>query len=474
MTALQPTQGNTPPDVESSNVLPFTAKEMHRGQLRIAERFVKRYAGELLYVHGHGWHYWAGTHWCEDDTEKVRRRVTALLKETLHEAVEMSPSVARTDLFKDVRICESNGGITGILELAKSMHPMTVSVKKVNTDPFLFNTANGTLNLNTGDLQPHNPADMITKCAGTDLDPDAHSDLWDDFLDTVLPDEDIRAYLQRVFGVAMLGLVRDHNLPILTGTGGNGKGVCTDAVLSAFGDYGITVDPKLIMQTKHERHATFMMDLLGARLVVTDETNEGEVLAAATVKRLTGGNKIRANRMRENPIEFPPSHTLVYVTNFKPKVSGEDKALWRRLAVVPFDVKVEDPDITLPEKIKTCLPAVLAWVYQGWLDYQGQGLNPPAAVVERTETYRAESDPLGQFLAQETIQSPLAYIPAGALYRAWQAWAAKNGHPPVTQTDFGRRMTTHGLHKGQGRKRTCYVEIGLRSEEEGALTFDPS
>jgi putative DNA primase/helicase len=451
-------------DEPTANVLPFN-KEMHSGQLRIAERFVNRYAHKLLYVHGHGWHYWTGTHWVEDENGKVRRRVVTLLKEIRHETVDMA-SKGRDALLKDVKTCETNGGVTGVLELAKNMHPMTVSVKNVNSNPFLFNTLNGTLNLETGLLQAHNPRNMITKCAGTSIHPDAHSELFEDFLQTVLPDEDVRGYLQRVFGVAMLGIVREHNLPILTGTGGNGKGVCYEAVLAAFGDYGMTVDPKLIMQTKHERHATFLADLHGARLVVTSETNEGEVIAASTVKRLTGGDKIRANRMRENTFEFVPSHSLLYITNHKPQVSADDKAMWRRLAIIPFDVTVEEPDVKLPEKLKACLPAVLAWVYQGWLDYQQQGLNPPAAVLERTETYRTESDPIGLFLAEQCVTgSPYMKVKAKALYTEWQTWSMREGHPAITQTDFGSRMTDR-FEKKRDSAGWWYVGIALGSDEE--------
>lgn len=453
--------------VEGANVLAFT-KEMHSGQLRIAERFVNAYSNKLLYVHGIGWHYWSGTHWKEDKDGKVRRRVISLLKEIRHEAVDMQVPKQRDALLADVKRCESSGGVTGVLELAKHMHPMTVAAEEVNANPELFNARNGTLNLDTGKIQRHNPRNMITKCAGTDIRPDAHSELFDNFLQEVLPDESVRSYLQRVLGVAMLGMVREHVMPILTGVGGNGKSVLVDATLAAFGDYGLTVDPKLIVRTKHERHATFLADLHGARLVVTSETDEGDVLAAATVKRLTGGDKIRANRMRENPFEFTPSHSLVYVTNFRPKVNGDDKAMWRRLTVVPFDVVVAEPDVKLPEKLKAVLPSVLAWVYEGWLEYQRQGLNTPDAVLDRTENYRNENDPFGQFLAEECVTgNPLMTVRASALYEAWAAWAMKLGHPPISSTDFGSRVTER-FDKKRGSKGMQYVGLALRADEETA------
>lgn len=441
-------------------------REWHTGQLRIAERFVKAYSDKLLFVHGLGWHHWAGTHWQEDRDGGARRRVVDLLKAIRHEAAETTEdNKARDALLGDVKRCESSGGLVGVLDIAKHLRPMSVSAENINGHPHLFNVHNGTYNLHTGQLQPHNPGDHITKVAGTIADASARSELWERFLVEVLPDEEVRAYLQRVFGVALLGSVREHNLPILTGSGGNGKSVCIDSVLAAFGDYGITVDPKLIMKTKHERHGTFLADLHGARLVVTSETDDGDTIAAATVKRLTGGDKIRANRMRENAFEFEPSHSLVYVTNHKPQVSSEDKAMWRRLSVVPFDVTVSKPDVKLPEKLRRELPAVLAWVIEGWLQYSRQGLNPPAAVRERTEAYQNESDPLGQFLAEETVTGPYMKVKASSLHSTWATWAMVNGHPPMNGTEFGRRLTERGFERKRSAGGNQYVGIGLAAME---------
>jgi putative DNA primase/helicase len=449
--------------------IPTRAKDIHSGQLRIAERFVAGYAWRLLFVHGLGWHYWTGTHWTEDKNGKSRRRVVGLLKKLRHESVNMADK-QRDRLLSDVKRCESAGGITGVLDIARHMRPMSASVEEIDAQPHLFNARNGTLNLDDGQLQPHTPEDMLTKCAGADIDLDARSVVWENFLATVLPDDDVRYYLQRVMGVAMLGKVREHILPILTGTGGNGKSVFVDAAMEAFGSYGLTVDPQLIMQTRHARHGTFMADLQGARLVVTSETNEGEKLAAATVKRLTGGDRIRANRMRENPFEFAPSHTLAFVTNHKPSVSADDSAIWRRLTVVPFDIVIprEQQDQQLPEKIRAHLTAVLSWCFQGWLDYQAHGLKPPAAVQARTDEYRGESDPIGQFIGEEcATDSPMLKVKAKELFDAWAMWAMRSGHQPITQHEFGRRIAARGFDRKRGTGGPYqYVGIGLAANDD--------
>jgi putative DNA primase/helicase len=461
------TDYGTPPEPVDDNVIPI-GKEMHSGQLRIAERFVSRYSNRLMYVHGLGWHCWNGTHWAEDKNDRPRRRVVELLKVLRHEAVEMADK-ERDRLVSDVRKCESNGGITGVLDLAKSMHPMTTSVEQIDADPFRFNTGSGTLNLTTGAIERHDPRHLITKCSAANVDPAAAGGLWLKFLEQVLPDAEVRAYLQRVFGLAMLGIVREHNLPIMSGTGGNGKSVCLDAVLHAFGDYGMPADPSLIMQQKNPRHGTFLAALHGKRLVVTSETNEGEKLAAATVKRLTGGDKIQANRMRQDPFEFTPSHSLIYCTNFKPKVDADDPAMWRRLAIIPFDqiIPREEMDSQLGEKLESESDAVLTWCWEGWREYKRLGgLCPPEAVLARTEEYRNDGDALAQFFEQCTMESPTGRVAAASLYNEWRAFAMVNNHPAMTNTEFGRKLAGRGIQKVKGRGSNQYVGISLLTSQQ--------
>jgi putative DNA primase/helicase len=192
------------------------------------------------------------------------------------------------------------------------------------------------------------------------------------------------------------------------------------------------------------RHATFLMDLRGSRLVVMSETGQGRSMDAATAKKLTGGDRIRANRMRRDPIEFVPSHQIVMVTNFKPKVSGDDPALWRRLRVVPFDWVAETPDPKLPEELEMELPAVLAWVIQGYISYVAMGLAAPEAVTARTDAYQADSDALARFLTDKVQINPNSAVPARELFAAWAAWCRETGEEYGTEPTFAEGMKRRG------------------------------
>lgn len=438
--------------------------ESHRGQLRMAERFARQHAGHLVHAHGIGWHVWDGARWSRDRDGAATRAAVATIKAALRELAQLTGH-QREELYADVKRVESAAGIDGILRITAALRPLAVAADHLDADPFLFNTAGGTLDLRTGEVRPHDPADLITKVAGCGLDSAADGPHFGKFLAEILPDDEVRGFVQRLAGYAMLGAVREHVLPIMIGTGQNGKSTLLDVLSDAFGDYAIAAEPELLVD-RGNAHPTGQADLLGARLAVCAETDEGRRLAAATVKRLTGGDKVRARRMRQDFFEFEPSHTVVLVTNHKPKVAGDDPALWRRIRVVPFDVVVSEPDPRLPERLALELPAVLAWAYGGYTAYAERGLDAPAAVTKRTDDYRAESDALGRFLDEHTIASPHAYARARQLFTAWSEWCHGAGETPGTEVEFAAAMARHGFEKKRSAGGQIYRGIGL-TEQDG-------
>ncbi|WP_143668807.1 DNA primase family protein [Streptomyces sp. b62] len=426
----------------------------HRGQLRMAERFLSEHGGVLRHVHGIGWHEWDGARWLADEKRVDISYAVDTVKNALRDLEDLSGD-ERDDLYKDVRKSESASGLEGMVKIASARAPMSVASKELDADPYLFNTPTGTVNLLTGDIADCAREDLITKVAGAGLDDepeegDGGAAEFEQFIERILPDPDVRAFVQRFFGYAMLGKVTEHVMPIFTGTGANGKGTLRDAVMSALGDYAIEVDPAILMESKHERHGAFKMRLRGARMVFCSETEQGKRFAESTMKRLTGGDPIEANLMHKNPITFDPSHALVMLTNHLPAVSGDDPAVWRRILVVPFDVVIppEDRDGGLPDRLKKAAPAVLAWIYEGWLSYQEQqGLNPPEVIRVRTQEYQASSDVLGRFLDEKTIKNPHGIVKARELFTAWAAWCSASGEQPGTEKGFAESLGRRGYTK---------------------------
>lgn len=441
-------------------------REQHRGQLRIAERFAHQHADTLRFVHGLDWYRWDGSRWAEDKDGGAKRCAIDTVKQARSEASRLSKD-AKKQLLVDAGKCESASGLEGVLRIAASIKPLATASDQLDADPYLFNTPTSTVHLLTGVSSPNNRNHLITKVAGGNLHSDPNAE-WDAFLRRILPDTDVRTFVQRLMGYAMLGKVTEHVMPIFTGDGANGKGTFRDALMAAFGDYAIEVDPAMLMESKHERHGAFKMRLRGARLAFCSETEKGRRFAEATMKRLVGGDPIEANLMHRNPITFDPSHTLVMLTNHLPVVSGDDPAVWRRILVVPFDVVIpeHERDSGLPERLKAAAPTILSWAYQGWGDYQSQGLNPPEVVKARTKQYQDDSDVLARFLSERIHRTQAGREKARDLFAAWTSWCLASAETPGSEVEFAKSMEKRGFAKVRTNAGYLYRGLVLTVERE--------
>jgi len=438
-----------------------TAESVHSGQARMAYRLAAAYAGRLLYVHGIGWHSWDGARWTDRDPGAPKRAVLDVLR------VALADSLDDGRLRRDVGKCESATGVAGVLDLASALTEFSTTVDHLDADPYILNVANGTLDLRTMTLRPHDPADRITKVCRAGWYPDVDPSVWDEFLAEVLPDAEVRGFVRRLAGVGLLGLVVEHVLAIFTGTGANGKGTAYKAVNYALGDYASTVEPDLFLH-RQGAHPTGEMDLRGVRWCVVSETEKDRRLAEATMKRLTGGDTIRARKMRQDFVEFTPSHTAVMITNHLPRVSGDDPAIWRRLRVVPFEVVIpaERRDKHLDERLGLAADAVLAWAVAGYADYDRRGdLDEPPSVVAATEDYQRSSDAVARFISEECVVLSSVAATTTQLHSRWVDWARQDGADEMSVKAFGEALDRHGHAATKSNGQRLRRGIGLAAHD---------
>ena len=320
--------------------------------------------------------------------------------------------------------------IRGTLTLAASHRALRINHAQLDADPWLFNCANGTIDLRTGTLQPHDSRNLVTKLAPVDYDARATAPTFDRFLSEAMAGNfELAAYLQRFAGYAMTGVIREHTLTFNHGDGGNGKGTFFELLMRVFGDYARKAPRGLLFAARNEQHPCDLAELHGARLVLCSEVEEGRVFDEAKVKDLTGGDTVSARRMRENFWTFEPTHKLTIAGNHKPVVRGTDNGIWRRMRLVPWNVVIAkaDMDTALPTKLRAEMQGVLAWCVRGCIAWQQQGLGEPVEVREATDAYREESDPMGEFLGLRVAFDAAAKMPRKWLRTAYEEWCAENG-----------------------------------------------
>lgn len=431
----------------------------------VAERFATEMCGRLIHVEGIGWMEYRHGRFVYVPAKRVEalalKSARRLVTEVRHRGKGAVRDAARRLDSPRVRAVE---------HIARGLDRISVEPDQLDADPYLLNVANGTLDLRTFELRPHDPADHLTKVTAGRYDPDVDMTAWEDFLEQVLPDPQVRDYLARVVGQALVGVVTEHLFAILTGRGGNGKGTFYTALIDTLGSYAQALDPSLLLSSEKGPGGPELMRLKGARVCVGSETNEGRRLDEAEMKRMTGGDRLTARNLYQPPVEWAPTHQLLYVTNYLPIVKGNDEAVWRRVRVIPFTVKVSDADkdVNLASKLAEHIDAVLLWAVQGYRDYLDGGMREPEDVRVATDAYKSQSDDVKRFIEQDCLVSPAATATTRQLYTEWSRWQAREGATHLAESVFSAELTRLGYDSSRTKRGKTWRGLSpYVSAEEG-------
>ncbi len=443
-------------------------------------RLVDRHGMDLRFAGGL-WYIWDGVRWAKDITGEVTRRAKDSCQLLYAEVAAVADSVAagggdeyakmaEEAAQKHARRSQQTPRIKAMIELAKSEFPVALDGAKFDSDPWLLNVQNGTLDLKTGLLREHRRADHLTHVAAAAFEPEAKAERWEQFLlETFGADLAGAAtieFIQRLLGYALVGAVLEHVLPIFWGHGANGKTTLVGAVQGVLGrGYAIEAPPDLLVHNPSgSRHPAELATLKGCRLVTAGELPDGR-LDERRVKTLNGGDAITAAHKFGNYFTFAPSHTLIASTNHKPQTRGTDLGLWRRLLLVPFTrtVEPEDQDQELPRKLAEEGPGILRWLVTGCMEWQRIGLAPPDSVRAATEDYRDSMDRVGEFIREACETGGEVEATASELYSAFVRWCEEHHEKPWGRRRFGESLGEKGykrLRPGWANGR--FVWHGLR------------
>jgi len=459
--------------------LPIDGKQPERTQgnladfrptdLGNAELLVRRHGDDLRYCHAWAkWLAWDGTRWAVDDSGEVYRRAAATVRELYGAAGSISDDDDRRKaIVKHAVRCESKSRLDALIDLAANQADLVIRPHDLDTNPMLLNVKNGTLDLRTGELQPHERADYISKRAPVECDPAASCPQWLRFLHRIFAgDVKLIGFLQRAVGYSLTAKTGEQCLFICHGTGANGKSTLLETILHMLGDYALMTPSETLLLKRTDGIPNDVARLRGARYVSAIETEEGRRLAESRIKSLTGGDTISARFMRGEWFDFEPEFKLWVGTNHRPTVKGTDLAIWRRLRLIPFGVTIppEDRDPDLKDKLRDELPGIMRWAVMGCLDWQKRRLDPPDAVRMATAEYRKAEDQLGRFLDECCDTGDDLTIPARRLYLRYKKWADDTGEHPLHEKGFGQRMAERGIKRLKTKAANVYQGIALQSE----------
>ena len=464
-----------------------------------AERLEVRAGGKLVHVREWGWVAYNGIRWSAEDgqrlamlkTHEVARGIRdeiAALSEIPDEELrtrfgEWCTTERRQDrvinLHKHAVQSGNASKATAMLAQAATLDELNRRMDDFDSDLLVVNTANRTLRFRrTKDAPegrrwhiveaPHDPADLLTRAMTCDYDTKAEAPGWHKHLETVLPDPAVRAYFQQVIGYALSGLTVEQCMFMLQGKGGDGKSTTMNILRELMGGYGVAADVQTFMAAGQRSGADATPDLVrlagDTRLVCTQEPKRGSAIDEQRIKQFTGGSPIQARANYGDAFEFKARGKLFMECNSRPRISGDDDGIWRRIVIIlfPHQFKGAAIDKGVEDRLLAEGPGFLNWMLEGlrlWLE-AGRLVQPPS-VAEAVEEYRRSANPFGEWMAARVDTSdPNVLTLSSSLYNDYKSWCEAEGvsdRELMNSTAFGRalgdRQILLGPKDGKGLKR---------------------
>lgn len=430
------------------------------------ELWSRMHAHRLRFVkQSRQWLHYRDGRWRRDETGEAERAAKATARERLRLAAELEDEDKRKDAVKWGMASHQGPRIREMLQAASTEPTVVLSANQLDADPLLLGCSNGTLDLRTGELRTASPDDLISLGNNVRYDPDAECPRWEQTLEEVFAsDHALIEYVQRKVGYALTGSTKEQEVDVLFGSGGNGKDTLLRPIMRIIGEQALTTPMDTFARTRDKGVRNDLARLHRARLVIASESAEGRRLDEAAIKAVSGGGPIAARFLYGEFFEYTPTFKTWLVTNHKPRVEGDDDAIWRRLRLIPFNVSfIGREDKELGSKLEAELPGILAWAVRGCLEWQREGLGLPPAVERATNEYRADEDLLGLFLDQRCELTADGTAEPVRLRLAFEEFCTAMGERSMSASVFGKRLARRGITRGVRDGASLYIGIRLRA-----------
>ncbi|MCP1848370.1 MULTISPECIES: phage/plasmid primase, P4 family [unclassified Bradyrhizobium] len=431
-----------------------------------AQRLATRFSNEIIYTKGRGWLVYKEGRWLPEAGPQCIELAKDAARMIAHETQYLGTDQAKAARAQFAKASLSKGGLERMLDLAKGL--VAVDDRQLDADLWLFNTANGTVDLRTGYVEKHDPSDLLTQISPVVADRSAKCPLFKKFLKRITKnDKRLIRFIRNAIGYSLTGETKEQVFFFCHGrSGSNGKSTLINLVRDMLGDYGCHTPTETLMTKQYDNAiSNDQARLAGVRMVTAIEANFNRQMDEAKIKAMTGGEKITARFMRQEFFEFTPAFKLWLVANDRPRVRGTDTALWRRICVIPFDVEIpqEERDKNLSAKLREEWPGILAWAVRGCIDWQKRGLRPPVAARAAAGEWAKAADHLKRFVDEMLIDDTGNTIAAQPLYDYYTQWCSRNGETGLSMIKFKEALINgHNISHKRTKRGSIWIGVKYR------------
>lgn len=459
---------------------PEVFKDLHRWDgCGFADAYTAMYKDLFRYVGADKmWMHFDGKIW--NKAERGRETLAAqVLVRRMMDYVKSLPddSDMKKALLRKVERMTYDTGVAGLVRSARVRGEIAADWEDFDEKRNLVTLDNGVLDLDTFELHPHNPDYMLTRKINASYRPDEKQGRFTQFMEEVLPDQQVREYLQRVCGYALTGEADSRVLIQLYGPSGSGKSQFMKAIFKVMGDFAKRSSDTAFQArpNSYKGPSEDLHSLMGSRFAMMPELDEGFRLNVSLIKALTGGDPLTTRKLYGQEVTWRPEFTVFMITNHLPRVAAGEEAYWNRVKPIKFSEVFVDSmgeafnpeDRNLGERMAAEEPEViLNWVLEGLKQYRERGLDAPEQIQQWRDDYRDDVDTVRQFLNEAPGEGRItkednANVTVRQLHLAYTAWCTDNQVPPLGMRKFNERMEAAGFEKHKRELGITWVGIGL-------------
>jgi putative DNA primase/helicase len=403
------------------------------------------------------WMIWTGYFWKPDLCNEIQDLAFQFVQDAKSTLIEKG---SKNDA-RELSSFESLNKLQNISAFASTR--LSISASLFDADPMILATRTDWVNLETGTAHAPDPNILISKASDVTFCSGATCPHFEQFVNDIFEgDTELINFVRRVLGYSMTGRTDEQCMFIMIGDGANGKSTFINVVNNLLGTYATTAASHTLIAHGGSSIGDDLIDLAGARLITASETEEGQALAEAKIKQMTGGDKLKARRLYGSYSEIEIIGKIFLATNSLPQINNSDHGIWRRIMAIPFNrtFSAEEQDKTLQSKLMAERPGIFNWALQGCLEWQHEGLNPPKIVQDQVAEYKSSMDSISQFIKDECELGVDCSHTASQFYSEYRSWCLAVGKKPKNQTAFKRALeATKGVYQKRTAKGNTWFGI---------------
>lgn len=451
---------------DAADALNAARKQFGKSDVSHAHALVTWADGGIRYAEGLGYLVWNGRLW-ERDADLVRAMIH-----------RMGAALILQGMGEDAYYFTVTKLIDAILKELKGVPGVKIAADGFDARPDLLNFRNGTVNLRTGELREFSKEDLLTFALDIDYRPDAEAPRFQRLLGELFPEHpELPEYMRRLIGYGITGHTSEQCFAVFHGKGANGKSVFLDAIGRIFS-----------AATKRTRFQTFeekangaipndIAALRDARLVLASEGKAGKPMDEATLKSVTGDDTIQARFMRQEFFTFQPKFLILLGTNHKPRFTGQDEGIWRRVKLIPFTRYFAPHEREDKAKLDRTLQkdeaeGIAAWAVRGAMEWYTDGLRDPDSIKDATAEYRETSDALSGFFPGVLVHGEESETILGSqAFNDYLDWCEAENLPDRerwTRRAFYSAMEERGVTRKRHKAGITLVGIRKGTESDHA------